>query len=63
MLLFASSNHAAHAVVDALKKADIQAGVGRDRDGRVPVSVMVSDDRDAEVLAIARAIDPGIQAG
>ena len=63
MLLFASSNHAAHAVVRALKEADIQAGVGRDRDGKVPVSVTVSDDRDAEVLGIAKAVDPAIQVG
>ena len=62
MLLLASSNHAAHAVASALKEADIQAGVGRERDGRFPISVMVADDRGAEVLDIARAVDPAIQA-
>jgi hypothetical protein len=63
MLLFASSNHAAHAVARALEEADIRAGVGRERDGRFPVSVLVADDRDAEVLDIATAVDPAIQGG
>jgi len=63
MLLFASSNHAAHAVARALEEADIRAGVGRERGGSFPVSVMVADDRDAEVLDIAKAVDPAIQVG
>jgi hypothetical protein len=63
MLLFASSNQAAHAVARALTAAGIQAGVGRERAGSFPVSVMVSDDRDAEVLDIAKAVDPVIQEG
>ena len=63
MLLFASSNQAAHAVASALEEAGFQAGVGRERAGSFPISVMVADDRDAEVLNIAKAIDPAIQAG
>jgi hypothetical protein len=61
MLLFASSNQAAYAVVRALKEADIEAGVGRERAGSLPVSVEVAQAREAEALAIAKAIDPGIE--
>jgi len=63
MLLFASSNRAAYAVVRALEGAGIQAWVGRERAGSFPVSVMVADDRDAEVLEIAKTIDSTIHAG
>jgi hypothetical protein len=63
MLLFASSNHSAHALASALKKADIEAGVGRERAGSFPVSVNVAEDREAEVLDIARAVDPAINTG
>jgi len=62
MLLFASSNHAAYAVARALKEANIEAGVGRERAGHFPVSVKVAEDRKAEVLRIASAVDPAIQA-
>ena len=34
-----------------------------ERDGSFPVSVMVADDRDAEVLNIAKAVDPAIRGG
>jgi hypothetical protein len=63
MLLFASSNQAAHAVTRAITAVGTQAGVGRERAGRFPISVMVSDDRDVEVLDIAKAVDPAVQAG
>jgi hypothetical protein len=60
MLLFASSNQAAYAVARALKKAGIQAGVGRERAGSFPVSI-VAENRAAEVMEIAKAIDPAIE--
>jgi hypothetical protein len=61
MLLLASSNHAAYAVASALKEAAIEAGVGRERAGSFPVSVTVAEDRQAEALDIAKAIDPSIR--
>jgi len=63
MLLYATSRDAAEAVVRALSAQNIEASGGSPRHGNYPVSVMVSDDRDAEVLGIAKAIDPAIQVG
>ena len=63
MLLYATSRDAAEAVVRTLRARDIEATGGNPRGGNYPVSVIVPDDRDAEVLDIAKAIDPTIQAG
>jgi len=58
MLLFASSNHAAR--TGERSQGGRHSGRSRERDGRFPVSIMVADDCDAEVLGIAKALDPDI---
>ena len=63
MLLYATSRDAAEAVVRALRARGVEAAGGNPRHGNYPVSVMVADDRGAEVLDIAKAVDPAIQVG
>ncbi len=60
MLLFATSEHAAQAVVSTLRDAGIDASSSQ-RVGRYSVSVKFVEGREAEVLDIARAVDPAVQ--
>ena len=62
MLLFASSEQAASDVGAALAWAGFDV-LFQHPDGAHPLSVQVAEHREAEVLDIARAIDPGIESG
>jgi len=60
MLLHASSDSAAKAVVRALRAAHIEAAGDGPRGGTYPVWVKVSEKCEAEALNIAMTIDPTI---
>ena len=63
MMLYASSDSAAKAVVRALKARDIEAAGNNPRAGTYPVSVRVPAQREPEALDIAKTIDPTIRKG
>jgi len=60
MLLFASTSRAAGDVVAALGSAGFEASL-EPRSGAFPVSEGVAENREAEVLDIAKAVDPAVQ--
>jgi len=60
MMLHASSDAAAKAVVRALTAAHIEAAGNGPRGGTYPVWVKVAEQREAEALDIAKTIDPTI---
>ena len=60
MLLYASSDSAAKAVVRSLRAAHIEAAGDGPRGGTYPVWVKVPEQREAEALDIALTIDPTI---
>jgi len=60
MMLHASSDSAAKAVVRALRAAHIEAAGDGPRGGTYPVWVEVPEQGEAEALDIARTIDPTI---
>jgi len=62
MLLFASSDEAATAVGAALAWAGFEVSFQHPGDA-YPLSINLAEDREAEVLDIAKAVDPAIQPG
>ena len=60
MLLHASSDTAAKAVIRALRAAHIEAAGDGPRGETYPVWVTVPEQREAEALDIAMTIDPSI---
>jgi hypothetical protein len=61
VLLHASSNFAALAVVRALRADDIEAGWDSQGDGTHAVWVWVPTQREPEALKIAATVDPSIR--
>jgi hypothetical protein len=61
MLLYASSDSAAQAVVRVLRAGDIEAAGATPRGGTYPVSVKVPQQREPEALDIAKTIDPTVR--
>ena len=62
MVLFASSSRAASDIAAALGSAGFEASFEpRSGAGAYSVSVEVAEDREAEVLDIAKAADPAFQ--
>ncbi len=62
MLLYASSDSAAQAVVRAFKARNIEAAGAKPRSGTYSVSIRVPSQREPEAWDIAKTIDPTIRA-